>query len=129
MFIDTTFKKFHISENDKIIGSLNINEKIIKDNTFMRPFIRNKETLTVTKIGDRNYEKLNKFIINSLNDYYNQLVNSSSVSEKSMMLKTYNHLYEMWRDLYNARRTNNITEMDKIYDLFSYELYVLDYTS
>lgn len=129
MFIDTTFKKFHISENDKIIGSLNINEKIIKDNTFMRPFIRNKETLTVTKIGDRNYEELNKFIINSLNDYYNQLVNSSSVSEKSMMLKTYNHLYEMWRDLYNARRTNNITEMDKIYDLFSYELYVLDYTS
>ncbi len=128
MFTDTTFKKFHISEKEKLIGQLKINEELIKNNHFIRPFLRNNESKTIVKVGNRDYKELDQYIIKSMKDYYNQLMNSTSLSERSMMLKTYNHLYEMWRDLYNAKRTNNITEMDKTYDLFSYELYVLGYS-
>lgn len=128
MFSDTTFRKFHISEKEKTIGQLEINDALVSSNQFIRPFIREAGSKMVVKIGNRDYEKLNQYIINSMKDYYNLLMNSTSNSEKSMMLKTYNHLYEMWNDLHNYKRTNNLTEMDKTYDLFSYELYVLGYT-
>ncbi len=128
MFTDVTFKKYHISENDKLIGDLEVNAPLLTSTTFAMPFIREKELKRVTKIGDRNYEKLNQYIIRSLKDYYNRLMNSTSISERSIMLKTYQHLYEMWNDLHNYKRSNNLVEMDKTYDLFSYELYVLGYT-
>ena len=94
----------------------------------MLPFIRETDFKRVTKIGDRNYEKLNAYIIRCMKDYYERLMSSSSISERSMMQKTYEHLYEMWNDLHNFKRNNNLVEMDKTYDLFSYELYVLGYT-
>lgn len=128
MFSDTAFKKFHIFEKEKTIGKLEVNDNLLSSNHFIRPFIRETESKMVIKIGNRDYNQLNQYIINSMKDYYNRLMNSTSNSEKSMMLKTYNHLYEMWNDLHNYKRTNNLTEMDKTYDLFSYELYVLGYT-
>ncbi len=128
MFADTTFKKFTIAEKDKLVGRLEINDNLIANNKFVRPFIRNIESKMITKVGNRNYEKLNTYIINSMNDYYNRLTNNSSVSEQQMMLSTYRHLYEMWRDLHTYKKNNNLVEMDKTYDLFSYELYVLGYS-
>lgn len=128
MFIDTTLKKFTISEQDKLIGRMEINEPLIASSLFFHPFIRESGIKTVTKIGDRDYIKLNEYIITSMKDYYNRLMSTSSVSEKNMMLVTYNHLYEMWTELYEYRKTGNLKEMDKTYDLFSYELYVLGYT-
>jgi len=127
MFSDTGFRKFQIFEKEKTIGKLEINDALISSTEFIRPFIREGGSKMVVKIGNRDYKKLNEYIIQSMNDYYNRLMNSSSNSEKNMMLKTYNHLYEMWNDLHNYKRTNNLTEMDKTYDLFSYELYVLGY--
>ena len=127
MFADTTFKKFTIAEKDKLVGRLEINDNLIANNKFVRPFIRDIESKMITKVGNRNYEKLNTYIINSMNDYYNRLTNNSSVSEQQMDNGEYKHLYEMWTDLHNYKRTNNIVEMDKTYDLFSYELYVLGY--
>lgn len=129
MFIDTTFRKFQISDKDKIIGKMNINDELIKKSSFVRPFIRENTNKMIVKVGNRDYNMLNNFIINSMQDYYDRLVNSKSSSEKDMMLKTYNHLYEMWQDLYNQKRIGNLSEMDKTYDLFSYELYVLGYYS
>ena len=128
MFADTTFKKFTIAEKDKLVGRLEINDNLIANNKFVRPFIRDIESKMITKVGNRNYEKLNTYIINSMNDYYNRLTNNSSVSEQQMMLSTYRHLYEMWRDLHTYKKNNNLVEMDKTYDLFSYELYVLGYS-
>ncbi len=127
MFSDTSFRKFQIFEKEKTIGKLEVNDALISSSEFIRPFIREGGSKMVVKIGNRDYKKLNEYIIHSMNDYYNRLMNTTSNSEKNMMLKTYNHLYEMWNDLHNYKRTNNLTEMDKTYDLFSYELYVLGY--
>ena len=127
MFADTTFKKFTIAEKDKLVGKLEINNELVASNKFIRPFIREVGSKMVTKIGNRNYEKLNAYIINCMKDYYSRLTNNTSISEQQMMLSTYKHLYDMWTDLHNYKRTNNIVEMDKTYDLFSYELYVLGY--
>lgn len=128
MFIDTTLKKFTISEQDKLIGRMEINEPLIASSEFVRPFIRESGSKMVIKIGDRDYLKLNQYIIDSMKDYYNRLMSTSSVSEKNMMLGIYNHLYEMWTELHQHKKSNNLKEMDKTYDLFSYELYVLGYT-
>ena len=62
-----------------------------------------------------------------MKDYYEKMMSASTNSEKNRMLTTYTHLYEMWKELYNAKKSNNIVEKDKMYDLFSYELYVLGY--
>ena len=127
MFIDTALKIYIISEQDKMIGKLGINESLIGKSHFIRPFIRETETKTVIKVGDRDYEKLNQYIISSMKDYYERLLNTSSTSEKSMMISTYNHLYGMWKELHKYIKSANFIEMDKTYDLFSYELYVLGY--
>lgn len=128
MFVDTEFKKYKIDENDVSIGVVEANNDLVRTNAFIRPFIRETGYKMVTKIGNRNYEVLNAYIINSMKDYYNRLVNSSK-SERNRMRETYNHLYEMWTDLHNYKKSNNLVEMDKTYDLFSYELYVLGYTN
>ncbi len=127
MFTDTSFKKYTISEKEKLVGKLEINNELLISSKFLFPFVRENTSKMVIKIGDRNYEKLNNYIITSMKDYYNRLMNSESNSERKMMLTTYNHLYDMWKELYNLKKSNNIVEMDKAYDLFSYELYVLGY--
>lgn len=128
MFTDATLKKYNISEKNKFIGKLEVNDNLLLTEKFIHPLIREMGIKKVTKIGDRNYEKLNQYIINCLKDYYARLMNTTSTSERNRMLATYNHLYDMWRDLHNHKKGNNIVEMDKTYDLFSYELYVLGYT-
>ncbi len=127
MFVDEAFKKYKIAEGDQSIGTLEVNQDVLLNSSFLQPFIREKEYKRITKIGNRNYEELNKYIIASLNDYYNRLMNATK-SEYNRMLNTYNRLYEMWKDLHNFKEANNLVEMDKTYDLFSYELYVLGYT-
>ncbi len=128
MFTDATLKKYNISEKNKYIGKLEVNDNLVITAKFIHPLVREAGIKKVIKIGDRNYEKLNQYIISCLKDYYNRLMNTTSSTEQNRMLKTYNHLYDMWRDLHNHKKGNNIVEMDKTYDLFSYELYVLGYT-
>ena len=60
MFADTTFKKFTIAEKDKLVGKLEINDGLVSTHQFIRPFIRELDSKMVTKIGNRDYEKLNK---------------------------------------------------------------------
>ncbi len=126
MFIDETLKKYKVDEKELSIGDIEVNTEIIKGTKFLRPFIRNKEKQTVIKIGSRNYEVLNAYIIQAMNDYYNRLINADE-NQRNMMSQTYNRLYEMWKELHNFKKSNNLVEMDKVYDLFTYELYVLGY--
>ena len=128
MFVDAAFKKYKIDENDKSIGVIEANANLLKTNTFLKPLIRESRYKRIIKIGNRNYEVLNSYIIHSMNDYYNRLMVSSK-SERPMMYNTYNRLYEMWKDLHSFKKENNLVEMDRTYDLFSYELYVLGYTN
>ena len=128
MFVDAAFKKYKIDENDISIGVIEANNAILRTTEFLRPFIRENGYKRIMKIGNRNYEALNVYIINCMNDYYNRLMNATK-SERSMMYNTYNRLYDMWKDLHNFKKENNLVEMDRTYDLFSYELYVLGNTN
>ena len=128
MFEDATFKNYKIEENNTTIGVLGVNEELIKNGPFYKPFVREKMDKQITKIGIRNYDALNNHIITSMNDYYNRLM-SASGTERKNMLNIYNRMYGMWKELHNYKKSNNLVEMDKTYDLFSYELYVLGYTN
>ncbi len=126
MFSDT-FQKYKVDENEVSIGDLEVNHGIFESSKFLKPFIRDHSHKYIIKMGERNYEAINKYIIASMNDYYNRLANASN-TERKRMLDTYKRLYEMWEELHRYKNANNLSEMDKIYDLFSYELYVLGYT-
>lgn len=126
MFTDTSFHKFSIDEENKQIGKIEVNEELIKNNHFIRPFIRKNEKRTITKYGNRNYEELDQYIIACLNEYYNRLL-AAPIEERNKMLAIYNRLYGMWQELHNYKISKNLEEMDKMYDIFSYELYLLGY--
>lgn len=126
MFKDTYFPKFKVLENNTTIGELELNQDFIKQNTFYQPMIREKETKEVLKVGTRDNEVIQKFIIASMNDYYNRLLNSNG-NERNIMLTNYNRLYDLWKELFNYKRTNNITEINKTYDMFTYGLYLIGY--
>lgn len=126
MFKDTYFPKFKVEENNTTIGELEVNQDFVKQNTFYQPMVREKETKEVLKVGTRDNEIIQKFIITSMNDYYNRLMNSNG-NERTTMLTNYTRLYELWKELFNYKRTNNITEIDKTYDMFTYGLYLIGY--
>lgn len=127
MFEDETFKKYKIDENNSSVGEIAVNEELIHNSKFYYPFVRDNLRKEIIKVGNRDYEALNKYIIASMNDYYNRLMNATD-ADQDLLLNNYNRLYSMWRELYNYKKSGNLIEMDKIYDLFSYELYVLGYT-
>jgi hypothetical protein len=127
MFPDALYKKYNIDENNKLIGKIDVNSDLIKSADFIRPFIRNEGAREIIKFGTRDYEKLDNYIIASLNDYYNRLICASD-EERNSMLTVYQRLYSMWQELYNHKLNHNLKELDNTYDLLTYELYVLGYT-
>ena len=126
MFTDASLKKFIVDENNTSIGKVEVNRDLLCTKNFIRPFIRTNDIKEITKVGNRNYVLLDQYIIKSLNDYYNKLINVSP-TERTKMLEIYRRLYEMWQNLRNFKISKNLPEIDKTYDLFSYELYLLGY--
>lgn len=126
MFTDASFKKYEVDENNILVGKVEVNSDLLKEKDFIRPFIRKVEATEITKLGNRDYQKLDQYIVTSLNNYYNRLM-SANEEERKVMLNVYRRLYGMWRELHNFKISKNLTEIDKMYDLFSYELYVLGY--
>ena len=124
--VSTSFKKFAVDENNISVGKIEANNDLLNAENFIRPFIRDNSVSEVTKFGNRDYEKLDQYIITSLNNYYNRLMNATE-TERDGMLNTYRHLYSMWQELHNFKISKNLVEIDKMYDLFSYELYILGY--
>ncbi len=125
MFNDTSFKSFLIDLDNKSIGKIDVNLNIL-NNKFKIPFIRKDKPILVERIGNRDYQKLDEFIIKTMNEYYNKMINSVG-SEKDLMLNNYNHLYSIWRDLHNYKISKNIVEIDNTYDALLFELYLLGY--
>lgn len=128
MVTDRSFIKFNIDENNTSVGQIEINQDLMKAEKFISPFVRDKEALEITKLGNRDYNKLDTFIIDSLKNYYNLLM-SASESDRMKMLDVYKRLYGMWQDLRNFKISKDLAGIDKTYDLFLYELYVLGYTN
>ncbi len=126
MFDASSFKKYYVDEDNNAIGKITCNFDLIHNEQFIKPIIRDNDLKEITKFGNRDYLKLDQYIITSLNNYYNRLI-STSGEERNNMLQTYRRLYSMWQELHNLKISKNLKEIDKMYDLFSYELYILGY--
>lgn len=120
------YKVMKLNDGDKYLGIIRYNDEIIRSGRFVRPFVRVVNPLQIIIMGNRDYHKLDQFIIAALNDYYKK-ISASSETERSMMLKNYNHLYQLWTLLNQAKNNYNYKMMNQHYDALSYQLYLLGY--
>lgn len=127
MFTDDTFLKFKISTKESLIGNLTVNSNLLKDYDFYHPFVRLTNSREVTKYGNRDVQRVEEYIIKCLNDYYAKLVATTDLEERPKMLDKYTHLYGMWRELYTYKSAGDLVSMNKMYDLFLYEFYIMGY--
>ncbi len=125
MYDDTMYKTYRITEEGKELGTIKANINIL-NNDFLKPFIREYSPKYIIKIGTKDYETINTYIINSMKDYYQKLLNANP-NELDNMNKNYQHLYKMWEELHTYKKNKDFVNMDKTYDMISYELYLLGY--
>lgn len=125
MFATTDLKLYDLVDNGKIIGSVRYNPHFsFKDKT-TRPFIRCKLRIIET-IGRVNYEMLDQFIIASLNDYYNKLLNIKEMAARTKATSEYQQLYYLWQTVMQAKQ-NRDSNLNSYYDDLVYRLYLLGY--
>ena len=119
MFSKCDFKTVKLNDNNSYYG-------LIRYNEFQKPFIREQTSKQIAKIGKRNYQLSDQFIISALNDYYKRM-NEANKSEKETMLQNYNRLYNSWTILNQAKQQGQYKTMEDSYDEISYQLYLLGY--
>ena len=118
--------KYKITIEGKSLGTLLVS-KFIKDiNNYKYPFEDTKK-MTLVKIGNGNYDDIDSFIIDSLNDYYKKLSSPSDVDTKEDMLNEYTKLYSLWTEICNIKDTGNFVKLNELYGKISYGLYLLGY--
>lgn len=125
MFTKCDLKPFELNDNSILLGFVQVNETIFNQRKISIPIERDTNPKLIIRIGKRNYEEYDKFIIAALNDYYKR-INDASENEKALMLANYNQLYHSWTKL-NQAKTQGNTNIDAIYDSLSYQLYLLGY--
>jgi hypothetical protein len=126
MFSKCDFKTVKLNDNNSYYGLIRYNEALILQNEFQKPFIREQTSKQIAKIGKRNYQLSDQFIISALNDYYKRM-NQANKSEKETMLQNYNRLYNSWTILNQAKQQGQYKTMEDSYDEISYQLYLLGY--
>lgn len=119
-------RKYEININDKTKGVLLIS-KFLKDISLYKIPFEETDKLEVLKIGNGDYDDVDTFIVDSLNDYYKKLSSPSDVETKESMLSTYTKLYELWTSINHKKEENNIVELNELYDKLSYGLYLIGY--
>ena len=125
MFNEATLKKLLLSDNGKAIGIVKYNPEINFNEEFRRPFIRNGKVI-VDSIGRVNYNMLDTFIVNSLNDYYSKIYLTKDELKKNQNILTYQELYNMWQNVVKAKNAHDIN-LNSYYDDLVYRLYLLGY--
>ncbi len=126
MFTKCDLKALELLDGNSFLGIVKSNQKIIQENNFLKPFIRENNSKQIIRIGKRNYAQTDQFISSALNDYYKRL-STAKDDERNIMLQNYNRLYQSWTMLNNAKTTQNYKNIDSCYDSLSYQLYLLGY--
>ena len=127
MISNSQSRKYKLEENNVNLGTL-IVSKFIKNPSFYKmPFTKNKKQ-TLIKIGNGDYSDFDNFIITSLNDYYTKLSSPSDLETKEKMLSDYTILYSLWSSICQKKEENNIVELNNLYNIISYGLYLLGYS-
>lgn len=125
MFEKAELKSYNFLDNNKIIGLVNYNPQYNLKADLTRPFIRNGKRL-IESIGRVNYQVLDNFIIQSLNDYYSKISLIKKEAERKKYLDEYGQLYFLWQKVTQAKQTNDIN-LNNYYDDLVYRLYLLGY--
>ena len=90
-----------------------------------RPFIHNGAR-SIISIGRVNYELLDSFIVNSLNNYYQNMNLTKNEETRKMQVANYQELYDLWQKVAIAK-SNNDQNLNSYYDDLVYRLYLLGY--
>jgi len=125
MFQNTTQKELQWLDNGQLKGLVKISNRFDFKKKTTRPFIRNK-VREVLSIGRVNYEFLNQFIINALNDYYSHITEVKDEKLRTQRVNIYNELYGLWYKVNIAKQQNDLA-LNSYYDDLVYRLYTLGY--
>lgn len=127
MFENIRYKELQWLDGGIQKGIIRVNQNFDFNEKTTRPFKRSK-TREVLSVGRVNYERLDSFIINSLNDYYTKLNLVTKAEEKRRRTNEYNELYQLWYNI-NVARQNRDINLNNYYDDLVYRLYLLGYKS
>ena len=127
MFQNSTMKELQLLDNGSFVGFVRRGKTYDFKKKSKRPFVRNGQR-ELLEIGFVDYEHLDKFIVNSMNDYYAGLNNCQTVEERDQRIKEYNDLYQLWYHI-NATKEQNDPNLNSYYDDILYRLYLLGYRS
>ena len=119
--------KYDLDSNDKKLGTLIISKFLKETSRYKMPF-EDTPKKELIKIGNGDYDNVDNFIIESLNDYYKKLSSPSDVASKEEMLENYTKLYQLWTSICSKKEEKNIVELNELYGKISYGLYLLGYT-
>ena len=126
MFDKCDLKAVELSDNNTFLGIVKYNEFLVKEDNFLKPFLRDQNMKQIIRIGKKDYQSFDQFISVSLNDYYKK-INNAKKEERERMLEIYNRLYQSFTLLNQAKQTGNQKAMDDYYDSISYQLYLIGY--
>lgn len=119
--------KYDLDSNDKKFGTLIVSKFLKETSRYKMPF-EDTPKKELIKIGNGDYDNVDNFIIESLNDYYKKLSSPSDVDSKEEMLENYTKLYQLWTSICNKKEEKNVVELNELYGKISYGLYLLGYT-
>jgi len=127
MFTKCDFKTLELNDGNIYVGIIHWNDNFLNRGQFVRPFIRDLTVKKIAKIGKRDYNVTDNFIISALNDYYKRISSAKSENERKIMLTNYNRLYQSWTILNQSKMAHQYKMMEDTYDEISYQLYLLGY--
>lgn len=127
MFSKSDFKILKFNDGTTYLGLIQANLDFIIQNLFVQPISRDITSKRIIKIGKRNYQLSDQFIITALNDYYKKINETSDEAERNIMLANYNRLYNSWTILNQAKTNGQYKVMEDAYDEISYQLYLIGY--
>lgn len=127
MFSKANFKILKFNDGSLYLGLIEANLEFLSQNLFVQPIVRDISQKCIIKIGKRNYQLSDQFIITALNDYYKRINETSSEEDRNIMLANYNRLYNSWTILNQAKTTGQYKIMEDAYDEISYQLYLIGY--
>ena len=127
MFSKANFKILKFNDGSLYLGLIEANLEFLSQNLFVQPIVRDISQKRIIKIGKRNYQLSDQFIITALNDYYKRINETSSEEDRNIMLANYHRLYNSWTILNQAKTTGQYKIMEDAYDEISYQLYLIGY--
>lgn len=127
MFSKCDFRILKLNDDNNYLGIVRFNENLLNQGEFRKPFFRDTNMKLILKVGKRNYNLSDQFIISALNDYYKRMNEAGNKTEQETMLANYNRLYNSWTLLNQAKSNHQYKMMEDSYDEISYQLYLLGY--